>query len=109
MLLASLTLLAAQAAAPALPQLTALQQGALTCSAAFALDASRPDADARKAARGREFFVRTLARIMDETGAGREAIVALVGAEAQRLAAEPGRLASVLPPCRTLLDTSGIP
>lgn len=109
MLLVSFILLATQAAAPALPQLTALQQGALTCSATFALDASRPGADEEQAVRGREFFVRTLARIMDETGAGREAIVALVGTEAQRLAAEPERLASVLPACRSLLDASGIP
>lgn len=83
-----------------------MQQGALTCSAAFAVDARTPGGDAQRQGREREFFVQALAQIMDETGADRAAIVALVGAEAQRLAAQPAQLAQVLPACRSLLDTS---
>lgn len=106
MLITTLLTLAAQAAAPALPALNAMQQGALTCSAAFAVNARTPGGDAQRQGREREFFVQALAQIMDETGANREAIVALVGAEAQRLAAQPAQLAQVLPACRSLLDTS---
>jgi hypothetical protein len=106
MLLTALLALAAQAATPTLPTLNAMQQGALTCSAAFAVDARAPGGDAERQGREREFFVQALAQIMDETGADREAIVALVGAEAQRLAAQPAQLAQVLPACRSLLDTS---
>lgn len=101
-------ILAAQLATPALPQLNAMQQGALTCSAALALDAARGSSDAQEAARGREFFVRTLARIMDETGADRDAVTALVEAEARRLTGEPDALTAIMPVCRTMLETSGI-
>ena len=108
LLAASLFFAAAQVAAPAIPQLNAMQQGALTCSAVLALDAAQGRSAAAEAARGREFFVRTLARIMDETGANREAVTALVEAEARRLNAEPGALATLMPVCRTMLETSGI-
>ena len=97
--------LAAQAA-PATPPLNAMQQGALTCSAAFAVDARRANADPEQQAREREFFVRALARIMDETGASREAVAQMAGAEAQRLSAQPDQLATVLPACRSLLNAS---
>lgn len=106
MFLATLLALAAQAAPPPFPPLNAMQQGALTCSAAFAVDARAPGGDAQRQGREREFFVQALAQIMDETGADRAAIVGLVGAEAQRLAGQPAQLAQVLPACRSLLATS---
>lgn len=108
MLLAASLFAAVQLATPALPQLNAMQQGALTCSAVLALDAAQGRSAAAEAARGREFFVRTLARIMDETGADRGAVAALVEAEARRLTAEPDALAALMPVCRTMLETSGI-
>ncbi|WP_228242288.1 hypothetical protein [Porphyrobacter sp. GA68] len=108
MLLPLSVFVAAQLTAAPAPQLNAMQQGALTCSAAMALDAARGDSDAQEAARGREFFVRTLAQIMDETGADRGVIAALVAAEARRLTAEPDVHARLKPVCRTMLDTSGI-
>lgn len=108
MLLPLSVLIAAQLAAAPAPQLNAMQQGALTCSAALALDAARGDSDAPEAVRGREFFVRTLAQLMDETGADRGVIAALVAAEARRLTAEPQVHASLRPVCRTMLETSGI-
>lgn len=101
MFLASI-LLAAQVP----PPLNALQQGALTCSAAFALDARQPNGDAAQRLREREFFVRTLARIMDDTGADRDTVAAMASAEARRLAGRPEQLAQVLPACRSLLDSS---
>lgn len=99
-------LFAAQAAAPVLPPLNAMQQGALTCSAAFALDARVAGRDEAQLVREREFFVRALAKIMDETGADRDTVAAMAGEEARRLAGEPERLAQVLPACRSLVDTA---
>lgn len=89
LLLASALLLSAlpagaQTAAP-LPSLSLSQETALRCSAAFGLiayDQSRgaPGADAYPplGVRGKEFFVRTTARLMDETGASRETVQALL-------------------------------
>ncbi|TCD06408.1 hypothetical protein EYB45_01385 [Erythrobacteraceae bacterium CFH 75059] len=89
--------------AAAAPQLSPLQQGALTCAAAFAVDAGQPGAEVRDRSREREFFVQVLAQIMDETGADRAAIAGMASAEARRLADTPGELERVLPPCRMLL------
>lgn len=73
-----------QAQAP-LPGLSLSQETALRCSAAFGLIAydqkrGAPGADAYPplVERGREFFVRTTARLMEETGASRETVQALL-------------------------------
>lgn len=67
------------------PKLNLAQETSLRCSAAFGLIAydqkrGAPGADAFPplATRGREFFVRTTARLMDETGASREMVQALL-------------------------------
>lgn len=103
--------LAAQAAAPAL---TIEQRTALRCSAAFAITAqaqARGDAEALSlpplATRGREFFVRFSARLMDDTGMTRDAVAALLTAEAQALAGG-GELRQVMPACLLLLDAAGV-
>lgn len=88
------------------------QQAALKCSAAFALGAAsqaRGEATAWPdlAVRGREFFVRTSAAIMDETGRGRDQVAAELGEQA-RILARPGALAAAMPPCLLLLDASQI-
>lgn len=81
----------------------------LRCSAAFALVANR-QANGEPAAlvyppmaaRGREFFVRASARVMDEAGLGRDALAAALRAEAAGLADEE-TLAALMPVCLGLL------
>ncbi|MEL6876816.1 MAG: hypothetical protein AAGL68_01800 [Pseudomonadota bacterium] len=121
--LAALTL--AQSAAPpatspappaqeAEAQLTSENRAVLRCSAAFALVShgqANGNEDAKKwpelTTRGREFFVRALAGIMDDTGLDREGVSQLVSAEAQRLWDE-GSINDVMPACLMMLETSGV-
>ncbi len=86
----------------------------LRCSAAFAL-VSHGQGNANEAARkwpdmsdrGREFFVRSLAALMDETGLDRNGIQLLVSAEAQSLW-DKDALDDVMPACLELLENSGL-
>ncbi len=94
--------------------LPAPQQAALRCSVAVAIaaeqqrvgkpaDANWPDLRER----GREFFVRSLAQLMDDTGYTRESLTVhgrLVAEELQ----EPGRLEEIMPACLLMLDASGL-
>lgn len=101
----------AQEAGPPKP-LSMQQQAAIKCSAAFALGA-QAQANGRNAswpalaARGREFFVRTSASIMDETGRTRDQVAADLGVQARALS-RPGELEAAMPPCLLLLDASGL-
>ena len=117
-LLYSLVVVAMQAAAPeatppASPALTMQQQTALRCSVAMALAAEQQRAGEGDAAwpdlsdRGREFFVRSLARLMDETGMSRET---LMKAAAPQLAdlRKGQRVQQVMPACLLMLDASGL-
>jgi hypothetical protein len=86
----------------------------LRCSAAFALVSHQQaagDAQARKwpdlGERGREFFVRALAQLMDETGMDRETIAAAARAEAGELATR-GDTGKVMPGCLMMLEASGV-
>ena len=120
MLLTSLVLAFAQAAAPApeaspLPDLTLEQASALRCSVAFGLvhQAQRAGNGSASdypvmAQRGQEFFVRTTARLMDETGADRETVMALVMREHAALGETPGRVDDLMPACLLMLDASGL-
>jgi hypothetical protein len=90
----------------------------LTCAAAFAIAASEQQRGTRTAlaypplqARGREFFVRTGARAMDEARLDREAVRALFESEVARLQARArdsgdpdAALATVIPGCLPRLD-----
>jgi hypothetical protein len=94
----------------------------LRCSAAFAIVADeqqRGVASARvyppMAARGREYFVRSGARLMDELQLTREQLQARLQSEAEGLrhgAAEAGDSAAyldtVMQPCLAALDASGL-
>ena len=96
---------------PARP-LSMQQQAALKCSAAFALGATAQGRGQGKgwpvlAARGREYFVRTSAAIMDATGRTRDEVSAALAAQARQLA-RPGELEAAMPPCLVLLDASGL-
>ena len=117
----ALVFFATQAAAPPAPQdapaadaLPADQQGAIRCSAAFALVAERQRQGDEAALvyppvgeRGREFFVRTGARLMDETGMTRDAVEARLRTQAGVILAE-GSLDEIMPACLMLLDASGL-
>src|SRR5690606_23185956 len=77
----------------------------LRCSAAFALVAhgqERGDAAMlgypAVAAQGREYFVLAMARVMDETGMGREAVTEELTQEARRLTTSDG-IARIMPAC----------
>ncbi len=96
-----------------LPRLTLDQETAVRCSVAFAIVASEQASGTPLAAgwpvlgqRGREFFVRTGARLMDETGATRPQVQALFSRSAGDLRGSglAQRLASLRSPCLALLD-----
>ncbi|AWW73592.1 hypothetical protein CD351_04015 [Erythrobacter sp. KY5] len=103
-----------QAAPSPAPALSLNSQTLLRCSAAFAMVShgqSVGNEDALKwpvlDTRGREFFVRALAQLMDETGLDRGGISALVSKEAQRLW-DSGETQDIMPACLVMLDSSGI-
>lgn len=101
------------AAPPPPPQLSPQNTALMRCSAAFALVSyaqANGDAEANKwpaiDPRGREFFVRALARVMDETGLGREAVAGMVEGEARSLL-DQGQVDQVMPACLLMLEASG--
>lgn len=94
------------------PAFTLEQRMQLRCSAAFALVAARQaegDAAMRRypglGASGREYFVRSAAAVMAETGLDRAAIDAALRREAQDLVAS-GTLADIMPACLQALADS---
>ena len=96
------------------PPLSIEAQASLRCSAAFALVAYGQEAGDPASAkwpeidpRGREYFVRTLARIMDEAKIDRDQAADLAELEARRLL-DSGNLDAVMPACLQLLDASGL-
>lgn len=110
--LAALLATPALATAPEPAPLNLQQATALKCSAAFALGAAAQGRGEGKewpelSTRGREFFVRSSARIMDETGWSRD-LVSLRLADQAKALAVPGALAAAMPPCLLLLDASGL-
>ena len=89
-------------------------QTLLRCSAAFAMVShgqSTGNEDALKwpalGDRGKEFFVRAMANLMDDTGKSREEISQLVSAEAQRLW-DSQTVNDVMPGCLLMLETSDL-
>lgn len=107
-LVAAPTLAVAQAPVPA-PQLSLDQRMLVRCSAAFALVANGQENGNAAALRypdllqrGREFFVRASAQVMDEAGLDRAQIQAALSAEAQDLW-DNDTLDQVMPVCLELL------
>ena len=124
--LAALLLAAAPPPPPAaasLDRLTAEHHLALRCGAVFAITASEqarglPQANKwpALATRGREFFVRSAARIMDETGLAREDVRAAAMQEAQAVqrqtstAADPeAAFSGQMTACLPLLNALPLP
>ena len=96
------------------PSITLEQRSTIRCAAAFAIVA-QGQANGNKEAlayppltqKGREFFVRSSARLMDETGMDRAAVAALMQKEAQALW-DKGEIEQIMPSCLLLLEASGI-
>jgi len=114
----SAALPAQETSAPAPPpQLTLEQATLLRCSAAFAIVAAEQDRQTEAALafpplkeRGREYFVRSGARLMDELQLSREGVQALFAAEAEKLQPSAGerRVDAVMEPCLLSLEASGL-
>lgn len=111
-LLAATTLVAAQDPAP--PSLDPQQATALRCGVVFALGARlQQEGDPAAAGwpalgtRGKEYFVRVTARLMDETGASRDALAAIAMKEVPALQSE-GAMAAAMAQCLPLLDAAGL-
>ena len=110
-LIAALTMAAAPAGAQ--PVLTPPQSAALRCGVVFALGAQM-QADRNPvaagwpplAARGKDYFVRALAQLMDDTGASRETLAAMATREVPALKEERA-ITAAMPACLALLEASG--
>src|SRR5690606_33168758 len=103
---------AAQEAPP--PALTLDQRTMVHCSAAFALVANRQQAGEEEALafsdlgeRGREYFVRAMASLMDSAGLDRAAVASLLEGEARSLA-DSAALYRAMPACMLALEASGL-
>lgn len=103
------------AAAPApAPVLAPPQSSALRCGVVFAMG-SKMQRDGKPAAvawpplatRGKEYFVRVFARLMDDTGANRDQLSAMAGVEAAALQ-DDRAVAAAMPRCLALLDAAGV-
>ena len=121
-LVLSAALLAVPAAAQEAPRFTLEHRMLLRCSAAFAIVAGEQQRGAPSAAvypplggRGREYFVRASVRLMDDLKLTREQVEASLRTEllglqrTSREAADPaGYLDSVMQPCLSALEASGL-
>lgn len=121
-LLLSAALLAAPAAAQEQPRFTLEQRMQLRCSAVFAVVAGEQARGVVSASaypalgeRGREYFARTGARLMDDLKIPREQVEASMRTEAAALQKEasqaPDRAAyidSLMRPCLAALEASGL-
>lgn len=112
-LAAMLALLAAPLSAQSGAPLSLEHRMLLRCSAAFALVSARQDAgDAEALAfpplkeRGREFFVRASAKVMDEARLDRATLAEAMRREAE--AVMEGALGRIMPPCLDALTASGL-
>ena len=104
-------------AGPALqpvPDLDLEQHTAARCAVAFALAAEAQSRGAPEAAslpplaqRGREYFVRVSARLMDDLGLDRQQVSELMGAQARSLS-RAGDAPAVARACLPFLEAAGI-
>ncbi|MEQ8411620.1 MAG: hypothetical protein RIC51_03605 [Erythrobacter sp.] len=92
------------------------QAAALRCAVAFAVVSGwQGDGDERGAAYpdlakggGREFFVRTMARLMDECGLDRAGVLDLVALQSRRFRSRPGTIAQIMPACLMMKRSAGL-
>ena len=106
-------LLASTTAQPA-SRLSQENQALVRCAAAFSI-VSYGQQNGNEAARkwpalgdrAREFFVRSLAQIMDDTGLDRDGISQLVSKQAQEMW-DRQEIDKVMPSCLVMLEASGV-
>ena len=95
----------------ALAKLSAEDRAALRCSAAFAIVTNRAGGGGviqqELRERGREFFVVTLANLMDKHSLDRGTIEREVRTEARELS-EPGKADEIMPACLLMLQSAGL-
>ena len=111
-LVSALVAVSAQTAAvPPASELSLEQRTAIRCSSLFAIVARQQEAGDAEALeyppmmpRGREFFVRTMAKMMEDPTFDRERVRGLLADEAQSLASDREAQAAAMPPCLALLD-----
>jgi hypothetical protein len=103
-----------QAAPVAEPELDLEQTMAMRCSIAFALVADMQVAEEEAGSayppmeeRGREYFVRTMARLMDETRLDRDELRVVLDREVGEVRAG-GMVEEIMPACMVALDASGL-
>lgn len=96
------------------PAISLEQRTSLRCAAAFAIVAqgqARGNAGSLGwpplGERGREFFVRISAQLMDDAGLERTTVATLLQREAKSLT-DKGQVQQVMPSCLILLETSGL-
>ena len=104
----------AAAQVPEAPELSLEHQMLVRCSAVFAVVAHRQTMGEEWALaypamgeRGREFFVRASARVIDEAGLERAQVSTALAAEAQALRAQED-IQRVMPACLSALEASGL-
>lgn len=122
LLLAALALQAAPAAPDSPPPPTRLEDlaieeaAALRCSVAFAFVSDwQKDGDARGAAwpglaenGGREFFVRTMAQLMDRRRLDRRGVFDLIALQTEQLKASPDDIPAMMPACLMMKSAAGL-
>ena len=94
------------------PTLTPPQAAALRCGVVFAIGA-RMQADRNPGAaswpplatRGKEYFVRVLAQLIDDTGASRDILATMAAREVPALKDAPA-IAAAMPACLALVDAA---
>jgi hypothetical protein len=96
------------------PELDLEQTMAMRCSIAFALVADMQVAGEKAGLaypaleeRGREYFVRTMARLMEETGLDRGELRVVLDREVAEVRAG-GMVEEIMPACMVALDASGL-
>jgi hypothetical protein len=99
-----------------LEDLTIQESAALRCAVAFAFISDwQKDGDARGAAwpgleedGGREFFVRTLAQLMDRRGLDRRGVFDLVALQTDQLKSAPDEIPAMMPACLMMKSAAGL-
>lgn len=108
---------ASEAAPTELSQLPLEQAAAARCGVVFAMTEGLQQAgDARakelpdiKSGNGREFFVRAMAKIMEDQGLDREAVLAMVAREVESLSSdEYARVFELMPTCLVMKENAGL-
>jgi len=106
--------LAAEPQESAAPSLNSEQRASLRCAAAFALVSHGQSIQNESAlkwpditTKGREYFVRATAQLMDETGATRDQISQLLSREAKTLI-DTDQVDQIMPACLVMLGASGV-